>query len=373
MRHRFEAAHGAIADRRGVLIEIADGEGYVGVGEASPIPSLGYGTVEDVLVLLQRYGAALPATLDLLHALDPRAPGVLALRCAVDVAALDLEGRRAGRSVASLLSTAATNVASAVRVNAVIGEGAPEETARYGRGAAAQGYAVLKAKVGSAALAEDVRRIAALREACPGVAIRLDANGAWDEATAVAALRAFAPHGIELIEQPVAAGEVEALARVRAAAHALGAATGGGPLIAADEAVADQDTLARVFEQRAADLVVLKPMFLGGLRPAVAIAQRAAACGMGAFATTTFDSSIGTAAALHLACAMDGAGEIAHGLGTGEHLTADLVVHTLVARDGMLSLPSGAGLGVAPEEAAWHRVAEGDWITAPYAHPPWRP
>ena len=356
MRRRFEAAHGAMADRRGVILELRDEDGRIGVGEASPIASLGYGTVEDVLALLDRHGEAL------LHgiadALDPAAPGVQALRCALDVATLDLEGQRTGLTIAELL---AEHVAPAVRVNAVIGEGSPEETARYGVEARAQGYRVLKAKVGSADLDADVIRIHALRDAVPDAAIRLDANGAWDEATALAAVRAFAPLHIELIEQPVAAVEVEALARVRAASQALGAEA---PKIAADEAVTDVRTLERVLEQRAADLVVLKPMFLGGLRPAFAIAQRAARLGIGAFATTTFDSSIGTAAALHLACAIGGTipGGIAHGLGTGEHLASDLVATTLVADGGMLPLPGTPGLGIAPEDAAWERVAEGDWI-----------
>ena len=358
MRHRFEAAHGAMSDRRGVLLELRDDEGHVGVGEASPIASLGYGTVEDVLALLRQHGGALPAMLPTITpaALDARAPGVMALRCALDVAALDLEGRRTGRTVASLLST---TVASTVRVNAIIGEGTPEETARYGIEAVAQGYSVLKAKVGSAPLVEDVRRIAVLRDACPDATIRLDANGAWDEATAIAAVRALTPLRIELIEQPVAAGDVEALARVRAAAS-------GALLIAADEAATNPDALARVLALHAADLVVLKPMFLGGLRPAFEVARRAATAGLGAFATTTFDSSIGTAAALHLAAAIGGLGDnnVAHGLGTGEHLAVDFVRHTLLARGGMLALPDGAGLGVAPDDEAWQRVAESDWVVA---------
>ena len=224
-----------------------------------------------------------------------------------------------------------------------------------------QGYRVLKVKVGGAPLDEDVLRVRALRDAVPDAAIRLDANGAWDEATAIAAVRALAPLHIELIEQPVAAREVAALARVREAAHALGAEA---PRIAADEAVTDAVMLERVLDLRAADHLVLKPMFLGGLRPAFAIAQRAARLGIGAFATTTFDSSIGTAAALHLASAIGGAipGGIAHGLGTGEHLAGDVVTQTLVARGGMLALPETPGLGIAPEAGALDAVAEGDWI-----------
>ena len=364
-------------DRRGVLIELRDTAGRVGVGEASPIASLGYGTVEDVLALLAQVAqdGALPHHLDVI---DAHTPGLMALLCALDVSALDLAGQRTGLTIAALLSPYRAEPASSVLVNSVIGDGTPEETARFGVEATTQGYVVLKTKVGSGALSRDLERIAALRAACPDATIRLDANGAWDEATAVEAVQALAPFGIELIEQPVAPSDVAALARVRAAAsdgppmasHDRAelawsmAATPGRMLIAADEAVTHPSTLARVLNERAADLVVLKPMFLGGLRPAFEIARRAAERGIGAIATTTFDSSIGTAAALHLAAAIDGVSNAeprAHGLGTGEHLATDLVSRTLVARDGMLAVPSGGGLGIAPDEDAWQRVAEGAW------------
>ncbi len=349
MRHRFDASHGALADRRGILIELTGRDGRRGYGEASPIASLGYGTIADVRALLVRYGGALPDDL------DTTAPGVQALRCALDVAALDLEGQDVGETIAGRLA-GDRPVARAVRVNAVIGESAAEETARFGLEATGRGYRVLKAKVGSGPLDEDVRRIVALRAACPDVDIRLDANGAWDEATALDAVRALASLRIELIEQPVAAGDVEALARVREAAE-------GALLIAVDESVVDPATLGRVLDRHAADLVVLKPMFLGGVRAAYAIGRRAEVYGIGAIVTTTFDSSIGTAAALHLAAALGG--RHAHGLGTGEYLAADLVHHTLLAHEGMIALPEGYGLGLAPDEAAWQRVAEEDWVVAP--------
>ena len=134
----------------------------------------------------------------------------------IDVATLDLEAQAAGVPIAALL---APGHATTVRVNAVIGEGDPVATVGFAREALAQGYGVLKAKVGARPLAEDVARIAALREACPDAVIRLDANGAWDEATALAAVRALAPLDIELLEQPVPAADVEALARVHDAAR----------------------------------------------------------------------------------------------------------------------------------------------------------
>src|SRR5262249_55011661 len=59
LRHRFEAAHAAIEDRTGVLLELEAADGVTGIGEASPMPSLGDGTVADVLALLDERAAAI--------------------------------------------------------------------------------------------------------------------------------------------------------------------------------------------------------------------------------------------------------------------------------------------------------------------------
>ena len=61
LRHRFEAAHGALTDRLGILLELRAEDGMVGIGEASPYPSLGDGTVEDVLRLLEAHGSKIVA------------------------------------------------------------------------------------------------------------------------------------------------------------------------------------------------------------------------------------------------------------------------------------------------------------------------
>ena len=347
MRHRFEAAHGGLDDREGVLIELVGADGVTGIGEASPMASIGGGTLAHVLALLQVQAAALLQD-DPLAALPAAGTGVAALRCAIDVAVLDLEGRRRGLPIARLLSE---NAAEAVTVNAIIGVGPASEVAAYGREAVAGGYRVLKLKVGVGVLEDDIARVTALREACPEATIRLDANGAWTEAQALEALRAFHPLAVELLEQPVAAADVEALARVRANA----------PLrIAVDEALNEPARALEVIRRKAADLLVLKPMVLGGLRPAFALAQAAALTGIGAFATTTFDSSVGTAAAGHLAAALPT--DAAHGLGTGEHLAADLLAQTLVAHDGWLRVPTeGGGLGLTVDAAALEARATAPW------------
>jgi len=343
MRHRFQAAHGALDDRSGILVELTDSEGRTGFGEASPMASLGHGDLSDVVTLLETLGANV-----LRDGAIEDGPGANALRCALDVARLDLLGQAEGRPVASLLAEAPP--APWVMANAVIGGGSAYEVARYGREAMDAGYAVLKVKVGVGSVSDDYRRLGALREACPEAIVRLDANGAWNEATAREAIDAFSSLGIELLEQPVAASDVEALARIRE--HA--------PMrIAADEAVADPTSLQRILDLRAADLLVLKPMLLGGLRPAARIAARAASRGIGSFVTTTFDSSLGTVAALHLAASLTA--DAAHGLGTGEHRATDLVSTTLVPSRGRLTLPTAPGLGLRIDAEALEAVADGPW------------
>lgn len=350
MRHRFEAAHSTLTAREGLVLELLGGSGESGIGEASPFPALGDGTLADTLALLEVHAGAIALDPEAaLAALPASGPGVMALRCALDTALLDFAAKERGLPVATLLSGAAW---AAVPVNAVIGSGTPDEVATYAREAIASEYTVLKLKVGVGSIADDVARVRAVREACPDAALRLDANGAWDEATAREALAALAPFNIELIEQPVRVADLDGLARVRSDAVIR---------VAADEMLNSIEDAQRVIDAHAADLLVLKPMRLGGAHACLEIARRAAEAGIGCFSTTTFDSSIGTALALHLAAALPEA-PVAHGLSTAEHLASDVVAATVTPVAGRLVVPGGPGLGVELDEAALDAVATGPWI-----------
>lgn len=348
LRHRFEAAHSVLADREGVLLELHSADGAVGIGEASPFPALGDGTVTDVLALLDARGDALlidPAP----EALPVRGPGVAALRCALDVALLDLEARRQGATLSALLSSAPLDH---VMVNAVIGSGTAEVMGAFAAEAIAAGYGTIKVKVGAGSIDDDIARIEGLRAQFPNVAIRLDANGAWSEVQAREALERLMPLHIELIEQPVAGTDLDALKRLKW--DDIGR-------IAADEAISDEESALKVLSGGAADLLVLKPMRLGGVRPALAIARRAARTGVGCFVTTTFDSSIGTALALHLAAALPST-LVAHGLSTGEHLAADIVDEPLLPTEGRMEVPQRPGLGVEVDAGALDTLATWPWM-----------
>ena len=351
LRAPIVTAAGAIEARDGVLVELRDAEDRRGFGEASPLPGGDDGGAPEVPRLLGEWAPRLLAGEG--PPAGSRSAAAAALRCALDCARLDLEGQRRGLRIAAILGGGAVRE---LRVNAVIGDGPPERVREQAAAAVAAGYGTLKLKVAGVPLEDDRRRVEAAREAAPDARLRLDANGGWDAATAAAALRSLARYDIEYVEQPLPAADLAGLARLRAE---------GVCRIAADESVADPADGERVLDAGAADLLVLKPMRLGGIRAALDLARNAAWADVGCVVTTTFDSSLGLAAALHLAAAVDAlpvSGGFAHGLGTAEHLAADLVARPLVPDAGVLRVPSTPGLGVAPDEAALEAVATGDWV-----------
>ena len=361
--HR-SALPGASADlrvREGLVLACGDGT-RTGWGEALPLPLPGHPTPAELSDLLQE-GA--PELVE-----DPRrAPP--ALRSALESALLDLAGQIRGIPMAALIaSREPPRPGASLEVNGVIDAGAvePAEVARAGRALAHAGFGTLKLKVGAAGLAVDLARVEALRGACPGARLRLDANGAWREPLARLAVERLAGHRIELIEQPLPAGEVAALRRLREISSIP---------IAADEALWEEQGAERVLAEEAADVLVLKPAALGGVIRSARLAASARCRGVGAVVTTTVDSSLGTALALQLAVAVesdaaahgDGAGGRAHGLATGLALGQDLVSAPLLPEGGRMALPAAPGLGIAPDGGAIERLATGPWSEAPGAVP----
>lgn len=213
-----------------------------------------------------------------------------------------------------------------IPVNALVPSGAPVDLA------ALRGFPCVKVKVGSSAWRDDVARVRAVRDLIgPRVRLRIDANGAWDEETAVAALDAMAACDLELAEQPVAS--LEELARVRRRVSV--------PL-AADEAVRGLGDAQRLAALAAADVLVLKVQPLGGVRAALAVAERA---GVPALVTSMFETSIGLAAGIALAAALPEL-PYACGLATLGCIAGDVVAEPPAPLHGAVAVPA---VPVAPD------------------------
>jgi L-alanine-DL-glutamate epimerase-like enolase superfamily enzyme len=162
----------------------------------------------------------------------------------------------------------------------------------------AEGFRVLKVKVGGDP-AEDLHRLVAIRKAAgPDAVIRLDANQGWTARQAVRLVSELedADLGIELVEQPVPAGDLDGLAFVSSRVCTP---------VAADEAVWSPADLVEVVRRRAADVVNIKLAKSGGLRPARALLAVAEAAGVQVMIGSMMESHVGIGAAASLAALAD--------------------------------------------------------------------
>ncbi len=153
------------------------------------------------------------------------------------------------------------------------------------------GFPAVKVKAGRPHIEEDAELVAAVRDVIgPSVALRIDANGAWDHDAAITAITRLAPYDLELVEQPVPT--IEDLAALRRRVDVP---------VAADESVRSVADARRLAALDAADVVVLKVQPLGGVRAALRVAEAAA---VPAIVSSMRETSVGIAAGLALAAAL---------------------------------------------------------------------
>lgn len=313
-------SRGPLETREGFLVRV-EHRGTPGVGEATPLPGWTESLGECRLALADAATGPDPeAALDDLE-------GTPAARHGLALALADARARADGVPLYRYLGR--DGRVERVPANATVGEGAPRETARAAERAVAEGFRCVKVKVGARAVGADVERLRAVRDAV-GVDLRADANGAWTRDEAGEAFDAFADLGIEYVEQPLAPDDLDGHAALR-----------DGPVgVALDETLATMAPEA-VLAADAADVLILKPMVLGGPDRARKAAKRARAAGVTPVVTTTIDGAVARAGAVHLAASIPGVP--ACGLATGDRLAEDLVPDPAPVEDGGVRVPQGPG------------------------------
>lgn len=281
-----------------LLVEIVDADGAVGVGEAPQVWAVtgdslagARACIEGPLtaVLLGRDPRDL---LELTAQMRAAVVGNMSAKAAVDVALHDLVARRLGVTLPVLLGGSRLRVRTDVTVPA----GDEQSLVAHAGQRRAEGFTVLKLKVGTDAHA-DVRRVLAVRrEVGAQVALRLDANQGWTAREAVRVVTALEDAGadLELVEQPVPAHDVAGLAWVTDRVNTP---------VMADETVFSIRDLVTVIERRAADMVNVKLAKAGGLAPARTLLDLAAAHDMGTMVGSMLETAVGVGAAASLAAA----------------------------------------------------------------------
>jgi L-alanine-DL-glutamate epimerase-like enolase superfamily enzyme len=285
----FTISRGSMARVSNHLVTVTDGAGRVGIGGAAP--SAYYGEDGDSVA------AALPALLETVESVgDPAAqqtierrladaaPGEAAARAAVSTAVHDLAAQQRGEPLYRQWGLAPDR---APVTSVTVGIDDPAGMAERAQSWREAGYPALKVKLGTD---DDRARLRAVREAAPGATIRVDANGDWRTEEALAALSWLADLDVALLEQPVPADDHAGLGRVTEAA----------PMpVAADESCVTASDVPAIAD--AVDVVVVKLMKCGGLRPALRQIVTAQAHGLDPMLGCMVETSASIAGAASLA------------------------------------------------------------------------
>ena len=326
--------------RSGVIVRLEGEDGFYGLGEIAPLRNGKERNIATLLQSLERRlaGIDVDEVPNALGRLDARKDVAAAIRCGLDIAACDLMAKAASISVAEFLIRRQRRL---VPVNATISADTPKTAAQAAHRAVENGFRCVKLKVGMMrTIVAECELVGAVRDAIgPGVLLRVDANQAWTRKRAISTIRALERFDLEFVEQPLAAGDLEGLTILRESIATP---------IAADEPITSERRSRAFIESGAVAVVVIKPMAVGGLREAIEIAYSALGGGIEPVITTTIDSGVGIAAALHLAAAIEGTR--ACGLATAELLECDLTSGTPQPVAGMMACPDTPGLGVEIDE-----------------------
>lgn len=324
LRHTFTIARSSEDVSDTVVLHLA-ADGIEAIGESAPIGRYAESAaiVERQLADVDLRGVDLFSIDAALARLPEERRGAM---CALDLALHDYVGKRLGVPVYRLLGL---DPSQAKQTSFTIG--IADIGTMVAKTREALHMPILKVKVGAG---RDVETLEALRGAYTGT-IRIDANEAWEPEEAVSTLKELGRFDIEFCEQPIAAGNPQALRYVRERS----------PIpIMVDEGCLTSDDIGAL--GGCTDGIVIKLVKCGGMREAVKMIHAARALGMKIMIGCMIESSILATAGAHLTPLLDYA-----------DLDGPLLVtddpYVGVQFDGaQLRLPEAPGLGVRRSESA---------------------
>lgn len=343
LREPFRIASGSLTHSNHVLVRLVDHDGRVGWGETTTFLEV-YGYDQDDLA--HRLEAHLIPAVVGMDPRDPRslherlervAPFNRMAKAGIDLAAHDLWARAEGVPLHRLLGDRRLE---RVPLTGVIDLVPPAEAAATAVHHVGAGFTTLKIKIGSDS-ETDLRRVAAVREAVgPRIRLRVDGNGGYDRASALAVLSRLEEFSFEWIEQPLPRWDLEGMAWLGRRLKT--------PL-AVDESAASVHGVRRCLEAGAASVVNVKLAKCGGVFPCREIAALCLSAGVRCVLGGCLEAAMGTAAGLHLYAAtpaLESAAEIGGPWLYGD----DVAARPPVVVAGTMALPEGSGIGVEPDE-----------------------
>ena len=340
-----------ITAAQNLLVRIEAADGSAGWGEAASAPTMTGDTLGGLVAAVRDHLAPMLTGKDardwqaLRPALHRALLGNGGAHSAVEMAVLDLIGRASGKRLVDLVARPRRN---GVKPMWLLGNKTAEEDVAEAHRKQQEGFDFFKLKIGVKPLAKEIAIAFALREALPKTPLCADANCGLTLAAAKSYVEGTRSAKLMFVEQPLAYDDVEGLKKL---------ARGTKVPIGVDEGIhsfADITTSAKA----GAGGVSLKLIKLGGIIAAIEAGKLCQRLGLSVnIAAKIAESSISSAAALHLACSVpkaDWGVSLTH-----FYLAEDIVRQPLPLKGGLVALPDGPGLGVEVDETAVERFRVG--------------
>lgn len=332
----FHVALGIMEGSSAVLIRIITDTGIIGLGEASPTQvvtgetqAASLDVAKDLRILLKGQDPlAIEDAQKLFGTTFHSNPSIVA---AFDMALYDILGKAAGLPVFRLLGG---NKAT-FETDWTTGLDTPENMVKDVRMHIANGFKILKVKLGEDPDL-DVARLKAIRDAVGyDYTIRIDANQGYTVAQAIYACRHMEQFKIQACEQPLIFSDIDGLAHLRKSSPI--------PIMADESLFTPADAL-KLIKADACDYFNIKLMKSGGITSALKIAWIAEAAGIQCMVGCMGESRLGLTAGAHVVAARKNI--IFSDLDGALDLAEDPVLDGITVKNGLVTLPEKPGLGV---------------------------
>jgi len=330
-----------------VLIKITTEDGFVGWGEATTIGGLGYGeeSPESVQTNIDTYFAPLLKTLSGLNIaqtmqiIHRNINGNRFAKCAIQTALLDIQSQRLGIPLSELLGG---RLRDTISVLWVLASGDTEkDIAEAKKMITAKRHNIFKLKIGSRPLEQDIEHVLAIKQALGSeISIRVDVNRAWSELTAIKGIKMLQDGGVDLIEQPCAIQNIDAMQRLTRKFDIA---------IMADESLMGPQSAYELAKCNAASVFAVKVAQSGGLIEACEVGKLANLAGIDLYGGTMLEGPVGTIASAHVFSTFS---NLAYGteLFGPLLLTEQILKKPLQYENFELKIPTASGLGIELDE-----------------------
>ena len=326
-----------------VLVKVTTEDGFIGWGEATTIGGLGYGeeSPESVKTNIETYFAPLLKSLSglnvaqIIKTLKRNINGNRFAKCAIQTALLDIQAQRLGLPLSEILGG---RLRDSVPVLWVLASGDTEkDIAEAKKMIELKRHNVFKLKIGSRPVEDDVAHVLAIKKALGSeISIRVDVNRAWSELEAVKGIQLLQDGGVDLIEQPCAIENLDAMQRLTRRFDIA---------IMADESLYGPQSAYQIARNNGASVFAVKIAQSGGLIEGCEVGKIAKLAGIDLYGGTMLEGPVGTIASAHVFSTFE---SLAYGteLFGPLLLTEDILKTPLQYQNYELVLPTVPGLGI---------------------------